>query len=107
MHREHSQGIDEVNTDMVTRHSVGPRKFNKNPLPLDKQSTTNSILCYTCHLLYDPHRTCLLLKALPHPSQAAGHTLIGNRLKKCNPALCPPQLRANSDRVIGQFKWSL
>ena len=60
---------------------MGPRKFNKNPLPLDKQRRTDSILCYTCHLLYDPHITCLLLKALPHPSRAAGHTLIGNRLR--------------------------
>ena len=60
--------------------TVGPKEFNKNPLPLDKQSRTNSILCCTHHLLYDPHMTCLLLKALPHPSQAAGHTLIRNRL---------------------------
>ena len=30
---------------------VGPRKSNKNPLPLDKQSRTNSILCYTRHLM--------------------------------------------------------
>ena len=62
--------------------SVGPRKFNKNPLSLDKQSRTNSILCYTRHLLYDPHLTCLLLKALPQPSQAVEHTLTGNRLIK-------------------------
>ena len=59
---------------------MGPRKFNKNPLPLDKQSRTHSILCYTRHLPYDPQMTYLWLKALPHPSQAAGHTLIGNRL---------------------------
>ena len=44
---------------------VGPRKFNKNPLPLDKQSRTDSTLCYTRHLLYRPHMTRLLLRALP------------------------------------------
>ena len=59
---------------------MGPRKVNKNPLLLDKQGRTDSILCYTRHLPYDPHMTCLLLKVLPHPSQAAGHTLIGNWL---------------------------
>ena len=53
--------------------------YQKSPT-LDKQSRTDSILCYNRHLPYDPHMTCLLLKALPHPSQAAGHTLIGNRL---------------------------
>ena len=60
---------------------VGSKEFNKNPLPLDKQSKTNFILCYTHHLMYNPHMTCLLLKTLPHPSQAAEHTLTGNRLK--------------------------
>ena len=59
---------------------VGPKELNKNPLPLDKQSRTDSILCYTHLLPYDPHMSCLLLKALPHPSQAARYTLIGNRL---------------------------
>ena len=59
---------------------VGPKEFNKNPLPLDKQGRTNSILCYTHHLIYTPHMTCLLLKALPHPSQATEHTLTGNQL---------------------------
>ena len=44
---------------------VGPKEFNKNPLPLDKQNRTNSILCYTHHFLYNPHMTCLLFKALP------------------------------------------
>ena len=57
---------------------LGHRKFNKNPLPLDKQRRTDSILFYTHHLPYDPHMTCLWLKALPHPSQMAGHTLNGN-----------------------------
>ena len=57
-----------------------PGNFIKNPLPLDKQSRTDSILCYTCHLPYDAHMTSLWLKALPHPSQAAGQTLIGNQL---------------------------
>ena len=38
---------------------VGSKEFNKNPLPLDKQSKTNSILCYTHHLIYNPHMTCL------------------------------------------------
>ena len=61
---------------------MGPRKFNKNPLPLDKQSRTNSILCYTRHLMYNPHMTCLLLKALPHPSQATEHTLTRNQIIK-------------------------
>ena len=51
-------------------------KFNKNLLPLERQSRTDSILCYTPHLQDDPYMTFLLLKALPHPSQAAGHTLI-------------------------------
>ena len=60
--------------------NVGPKEFNKNPLPLDKQSKTNSILCYTHHLMYNLHMTCLLLKTLPHPSQAAEHTLTGKRL---------------------------
>ena len=59
---------------------LGHRKFNKNPLPLDKQSRTDSILCYTRHLPYDPHMTCLLLKVLPHPSQDSGLTLIRNQL---------------------------
>ena len=44
---------------------MGPRKFNKNPLLLEKQSRTDSILCYTCHPLYDPYINCLLLKVLP------------------------------------------
>lgn len=35
--------------------TVGPKEFNKNPLPLDKQSRSNSILCYTRHLMYNPH----------------------------------------------------
>ena len=59
---------------------VGPKEFNKNPLTLDKQSKTNSILCYTHHLMYNPHMTYLLLKTLPHSSQAAEHTLTGNGL---------------------------
>ena len=40
-----------------TDYCVGPRKFNKNPLPLDKQSRTDSILCYTRHFPYDPDMT--------------------------------------------------
>ena len=87
---------------------MGPRKVNKNPLPLDKQSRTDSILCYTCHLPYDLHMSCLLLKALPHPSHATGHTLFGNRLiTMYNPALCPPKLRPILTKVIGQRKWIL
>ena len=62
------------------RGIVRPKVFNKNPLPLDKQSKTNSILCYTHHLMYNPHMTYLLYKTIPHPSQAAEHTLTGNRL---------------------------
>ena len=64
---------------LVKEQNVGPKEFNKNPLPLDKQSRTNSILCYSCHLMYNPHMTCLLLKALPHPSQAAEQTLTRNQ----------------------------
>ena len=80
---------------------MGPKEFNKNSLPLDKQSKTNSILCYTHHLMYNSHMTCLLLKTLPHPSQAAEHTLTGNRLiqnaeplttKECKPRLLPGKL---------------
>ena len=58
--------------------TVGPKEFNKNPLPLDKQSRANSILCYICHLMYDPHKTYLLHS--PHPSKATEHTLTGNGL---------------------------
>ena len=77
--------------------NVGPRKFHKNPLPLplDKQNRTNSILCCTHHLLYDPYMTCLLLKALPHCSQAVGRTLIGNRLITMHPDLCHTGGRLN------------
>ena len=45
---------------MVFLSIVGPRKFNKNPLPLDKQSRTNSILCCTRNLLYDPPHDLLI-----------------------------------------------
>ena len=34
--------------------SVGPRKFNKNPLLLDKQRRTDAILCYSCHPCMTP-----------------------------------------------------
>ena len=72
--------IQNWHQDSERLWNVGPKEFNKNPLPLDKQSKTNSILCYTYHLMYNPHMTYLLLKTLPHPSQATEHTLTGNRL---------------------------
>ena len=59
---------------------MGPKKFYKNLLALDKQCRTVSILCYTRHLQDDPHMTYLWLKALPQPSQAAVLTLIRNQL---------------------------
>ena len=59
---------------------MGPKKFYKNLLALDKQYRTVSILCYTRYLQDDPHMTCLWLKALPQTSQAAGLTLIRNQL---------------------------
>ena len=90
MHREPDMGFDPGSPGSRPCPKAGtkplrhpriprPRKFNKNPLLLDKQSRTDFILCYTCHLLYDPYITCLLLKMLPHPSQAFGHTLLRNR----------------------------
>ena len=39
---------------------VGTKEFNKNPLPLDKQSKTNSILCYSHHLMYNPPHDLLI-----------------------------------------------
>ena len=63
---------------LFTYQIVGSKEFNKNPLPLDKQSKTNSILCYTHHLMYNPH-----------PSQAGEHPLTGNRLiKECRTPNC-------------------
>ena len=44
---------------------LGHRKFYKNPLPLDKQRKTDSILSYIRHIPSDPHMTCLWLKVLP------------------------------------------
>ena len=86
----------------------GPRKFNKNPLLLDKQRRTDAILCYTCHPLYDPYINCLLLKVLPHPSQAFGHTPTqksahNNVTLLCARQNCTPILT----KVIGQLKWIL
>ena len=90
MHREPDMGFDPGSPGSRSwpkagakplRHPriPGPRKFNKNPLLLDKQRRTDAILCYTCHPLYDPYINCLLLKVLPHPSQAFGHALLRNR----------------------------
>ena len=45
---------------------VGPRKFNKIPYPWTSRAGL-TILCCTGLVL-----TCLLLRALPHPSQAQG-----------------------------------
>ena len=81
--------------------NVGPKEFNKNPLPLDKQSMTNSILCYTHHLMYNPHMTYLLLKTLPTLVKPLSPPLLETgsyrnaeplTAKECKPRLLPAKL---------------